>query len=53
MRVRKYLLVSLFIATVVVVIALLAVLSGIATINKGVSPYDIARKGLPVSLPWL
>lgn len=48
---RKSLLMFLAILVVAVVIAVLAVLSLVTLIGKGVNPYDIARNGLPVTLP--
>lgn len=49
---QESLLISLAIAIVAVVIAVLAALSGAAIINKGSILSDIARNGLPVYLPW-
>jgi hypothetical protein len=53
MLVRESLLIFFVILIVVVVIVLLSVLSHVTLIGKGVNPYDIARNGLPVTLPWV
>ena len=53
MLVRESLVVFLAILVVGVTIALLAFVSHTVLISKGANPFDIARNGLPVTLPWL